>query len=125
MSSLNQIDLNDFSDKESIYKNINMEIFKTKWKSLKLDAVIKNFFENNSEFQNEFNIISNLRVSHPNIITFYGCCSDNPLNLVFEYADQGNLREYLKDKFDSITWNDKLKLCKDITRGLHFLHNRD
>ncbi|CAG8814705.1 14473_t:CDS:1, partial [Dentiscutata erythropus] len=64
-------------------------------------------------------------IQHPNIITFYGCCSDNPLNLVFEYADQENLREYLKDKFDLITWNNKLKLCKDITRGLHFLHNYD
>ncbi|CAG8785434.1 21276_t:CDS:1, partial [Dentiscutata erythropus] len=115
MSNLKQIDPNDFSDKESIYKNINVEIFKTKWTSLKLDAVIKNFLKDNSEFQNEFNIISKLRRKHPNIITFYGCCSDNPLNLVFEYADQGNLREYLKDKFDSITWNEKLKLCKDIT----------
>ncbi|CAG8795494.1 27489_t:CDS:1, partial [Dentiscutata erythropus] len=124
MPNRNQINPNDFSDKESIYKNINVEIFKTKWKSSDLDVVIKNFFENNSEFQNEFNIISNLRVSHLNIITFYGCCSDNHLNLVFEYADQGNLREYL-DKFDCLTWNEKIKLCKDITHGLYFLHNCD
>ncbi|CAG8807331.1 2244_t:CDS:2, partial [Dentiscutata erythropus] len=115
MSSLNQIDPNDFSDKELIYKNINMEIVKTKWTSLDLDVVIKKFLKNNNEFQNEFNIISKLKIQHPNIITFYGCCSDNPLNLVFEYADQENLREYLKDKFDCLTWNDKLKLCKDIT----------
>lgn len=44
--------------------------------------------------------------------------------MVLQYANQGNLREYLKNKFNSLEWNDKIQLSLDITRGLKCLHSR-
>ncbi|CAG8718376.1 10413_t:CDS:1 [Dentiscutata heterogama] len=126
MPKLYEFNSNDFSDEqESIYKNTitNVEIVKTNWKTYDLDVVIKKFVKNNNEYKNEFNIFSNLKFIHRNIITYYGYCSDNPLHLVFEYADQGNLKKYLFDKFHLLTWDEKLKFCKDITCGLIFLHS--
>ena len=47
--------------------------------------------------------------------------------LVLEYANGGNLREYLSDKkiFNSLQWKDKIQMALDITRGLKFLHSKD
>ena len=39
-----------------------------------------------------------------------------------EYADGGNLREYLEKKFSSLDWNQKYQLAIDITNGMHYLH---
>ena len=42
-----------------------------------------------------------------------------------EYADEGDLRSYLEDKFLSLTWNDKFRLASDIASGVHYLHMSD
>jgi serine/threonine protein kinase len=40
-----------------------------------------------------------------------------------EYANKGNLRDYLKNKFSILQWNDKIKMALDVTRGLMYLHS--
>ena len=42
--------------------------------------------------------------------------------MVLEYADEKDLRNYLKIKFTSLKWNDKVKMALDITSGLKYLH---
>jgi len=42
--------------------------------------------------------------------------------MVLEFADSGNLRDYLKNSFSSLTWFDKIKMATDITEGLMCLH---
>ncbi|RGB37300.1 hypothetical protein C1646_55809 [Rhizophagus diaphanus] len=42
---------------------------------------------------------------------------------VLQYANEGNLRDYLKTKFSTLRWNDKLQIALDITRGLMYLHS--
>ena len=44
--------------------------------------------------------------------------------MVLQYANQGNLREYLKSDFDSLQWVDKIQMALDITFGLKCLHSR-
>ena len=44
--------------------------------------------------------------------------------MVLQYANQGNLREYLKINFDLLKWNDKIQMALDIARGLKFLHSK-
>jgi len=39
-----------------------------------------------------------------------------------EYADGGDLREYLANSFKSLDWNKKYQLAFDITNGVHYLH---
>ncbi|PKY44268.1 kinase-like protein [Rhizophagus irregularis] len=45
--------------------------------------------------------------------------------MVLEYANEGNLREYLEKKFDSLQWENKIQMALDITRGLLCLHSND
>jgi serine/threonine protein kinase len=42
-----------------------------------------------------------------------------------QYADGGDLRNYLKNNFKKLTWNDKKKLASQIAEGLNYLHNED
>ena len=53
------------------------------------------------------------------------CVIDNigNYNLVLEYANGGNLREYLQEKFDSLQWKNKVQMALDITCGLKHLHS--
>ncbi|KAF0546086.1 kinase-like protein [Gigaspora margarita] len=64
---------------------------------------------------------------HPNIITFYGVTKENNgyYNIVLQYANDGNLREYLKANFPRLLWADKLRIAKEIVLDLLFLHNND
>ncbi|PKY18543.1 kinase-like protein, partial [Rhizophagus irregularis] len=45
--------------------------------------------------------------------------------LVLEYANEGNLRDYLKKKFTYLRWNDKIQMALDITGGLKFIHSKE
>ncbi|CAI2163247.1 13950_t:CDS:2 [Funneliformis geosporum] len=45
--------------------------------------------------------------------------------LVMEYANGGNLQNYLNHNFKDLTWNDKKKLAFQIADGLNYLHNED
>ena len=42
-----------------------------------------------------------------------------------EYANQGNLSEYLKEHFKSLQWDRKIEMALDITAGLKCLHSED
>ena len=43
--------------------------------------------------------------------------------IVLQFADSGNLRDYLKNSFSSLTWPDKLKMAIEIATGLMWLHS--
>ena len=45
--------------------------------------------------------------------------------MIFELADGGSLREYLKRYFKDLTWKDKYRLGLEITSGLKHLHTLD
>ena len=45
--------------------------------------------------------------------------------MVLEYANQGNLREYLKNNFGSLQWIDKVQMALDIACGLKCLHSKE
>ena len=43
-------------------------------------------------------------------------------HMIFELADGGTLRNYLRKKFNELTWKDKYNLALGITNGLKYLH---
>jgi len=45
--------------------------------------------------------------------------------MVLEYANEGNLRDYLKGKFPVLEWKDKIQMALNITCGLKFVHFYD
>ncbi|POG68110.1 kinase-like domain-containing protein [Rhizophagus irregularis DAOM 181602=DAOM 197198] len=44
--------------------------------------------------------------------------------LVMEYADSGSLRNYLKDNFGKLTWNDKHHMAYQLACAVSCLHNK-
>ncbi|CAB4402694.1 unnamed protein product [Rhizophagus irregularis] len=72
--------------------------------------------------------LKNLRMvsHHDNINKFLGISKDHAGNyiMVLGYANEGNLRSYLKVKFDSLEWGDKIRMALDITCGLKCLHSK-
>jgi serine/threonine protein kinase len=42
-----------------------------------------------------------------------------------QYADGGDLRNYLQQHFPRLTWEDKIKLAYQITEGVNYLHGEN
>ncbi|CAB5368051.1 unnamed protein product [Rhizophagus irregularis] len=49
----------------------------------------------------------------------------NEYLLILQYANDGDLQNYLQKKFGKLTWDDKKKLAFQIADGLNYLHNED
>ncbi|CAB4493611.1 unnamed protein product [Rhizophagus irregularis] len=81
--------------------------------------------EADDEFTKELTLLHEIG-SHPNINGLLGI-TKGPKDyiLVLEYANDGNLKDYLEEKFASLNWNDKIKMALDITSGLKFLHSKE
>ncbi|RIA89920.1 kinase-like domain-containing protein [Glomus cerebriforme] len=67
---------------------------------------------------------------HDNIISFHGVTSNfenqrKKYWLVLEYADSGSLRNYLKENFERLTWNDKFSLAFQLAYAVSCLHNEE
>ncbi|KAF0499953.1 kinase-like protein [Gigaspora margarita] len=98
---------------------------------------LKSFKNNdmNNEVTKEF--IKELKLlhaisSHPNINLFYGITRDpetNKLMLVLQFANGGNLRQYLERKWQDgifgISLNEVIRISKQITNGLGHLHKNN
>lgn len=60
---------------------------------------------------------------HPNIVTFLGACSKFPnLAIVLEYCENKSLWSLLQNKSINLSWDDRLKLALEISRGMNYLH---
>ncbi|GBC03168.1 hypothetical protein RclHR1_00500016 [Rhizophagus clarus] len=97
-------------------------------------VALKGLIENkNSKIEENMikNFVKELRLLrmvsyHDNINRFLGITKDNiGYVMVLEYANEGNLRDYLKKNFDSLQWENKAQMALDITRGLKCLHSKN
>jgi serine/threonine protein kinase len=98
-------------------------IYLAEWR--KTTVAIKIFHHINQSKLNlmiqEFNIMTKLH--HPNIIQLYGYLYINEkFAIVMEYIDNCNLHDFIFSSKKNITI--KIKICLDIAKGLHYLHNR-
>ncbi|KAH0874103.1 hypothetical protein HID58_071465 [Brassica napus] len=114
------------------------EVFRGVWNGT--DVAIKAFLEqdltaeNMEDFCNEISILSRLR--HPNVsinsdlqllvvILFLGACTKPPrLSLITEYMEMGSLYNLLRlsGQKKKLSWRRKLKMLRDICRGLMCIH---
>ena len=46
----------------------------------------------------------------------------NEYSMVLEYADNGSLRNYLNDNFETLDWNDKYTLAYQLSNAILCLH---
>ncbi|KAM6561598.1 hypothetical protein CsatA_030837 [Cannabis sativa] len=72
----------------------------------------------------EVNILKKL--NHFNLIKLEGICKNREFSyLVFEYMENGSLREWLSknDKEKDWSWNTRIQIALDIAHGLNYLHS--
>ncbi|KAK3038156.1 hypothetical protein RJ639_029610 [Escallonia herrerae] len=66
------------------------------------------------------------KISHFNLIKLYSVCRyQNCFNLIFEYMENGALRDWLCNKCPKETnsWRLRIQIALDVANGLHYLHN--
>lgn len=73
------------------------------------------------EFEREVKAMVSLR--HPNLVLFMGACQTPQMIIVSEFCAGGSLFTLLhENKNIVISWKQKLKMVKDIARGMLYLH---
>lgn len=107
------------------------KVYKTYWRGI--ECVVKMLNTNTSKTNNDINhtdlineisIISRLR--HPNLVLFLGACTlKEPILLLYEYMENGNLEDYYYNK--NKKWKPDIKLLNkwliQLTQSIYFLHN--
>ncbi|RHZ82877.1 hypothetical protein Glove_103g304 [Diversispora epigaea] len=87
-----------------------------------------NFANLNEEFLNEMTIhLKTMDLFH-RFIRIYGITKDletNKYMMILQYMSDGNLKDYLKNNFDNINWNDKLLYLSYLAEGFDKLHTSD
>lgn len=78
--------------------------------------------ENKRRFFQEACILG--QIKHPNIIEFIGVVSDNKLDkFVTEYAEGGDLLNFLQDPRKKLTIKERIAFCKDVSSGMAYLES--
>ncbi|RHZ79144.1 hypothetical protein Glove_151g55 [Diversispora epigaea] len=94
------------------------------------EAVLKKFdnFVNFDDVLNEMEIHFKIYNEYLTSIRFYGITQDPETHsymMVLKYAEDGNLREYLKINFNNINWLQKLYYLRDLSGRLKNIHKLD
>ncbi|CAB4477922.1 unnamed protein product [Rhizophagus irregularis] len=111
------------------------KVYRASWKNSEQYLALKSFFNIDNVTAKE--IVHELKLQrdiqfHNNIIKFYGIAKFDPENdnvqsknylLVMEYADSGPLKNYLKENFNILTWNDKYNLAYQLACAVSCKHN--
>ncbi|CAB4431361.1 unnamed protein product [Rhizophagus irregularis] len=79
------------------------------------------------EFMNEITLHYKVNL-HKTIIKLYGITQDPDEKnyiMVLDYAENGNLRNYLDKRYDYLRWNDKINYLHSIAHGLRDIHEKE
>ncbi|KAK4486832.1 hypothetical protein RD792_006574 [Penstemon davidsonii] len=84
-------------------------------------AIKKMDMEASKEFLAELNVLTH--VHHVNLVRLIGYCVEGSLFLVYEYIDNGNLSQHLRQKgVEPLTWSTRVQIALDSARGLEYIH---
>ncbi|RGB37174.1 kinase-like domain-containing protein [Rhizophagus diaphanus] len=109
-------------------------IYKATWSNgiRNSDVAIKKLHDSRNiskDFLNELKLLYQCNNSiKEGIITCYGITRD-PITkeymLVMDYANGGNLHDYLQKNFINITWEKKINILREIRNGLRHIHKNN
>ncbi|KAJ3427221.1 ankyrin repeat and protein kinase domain-containing protein [Anaeramoeba flamelloides] len=105
------------------------DVYEGTWTDLRV-AVAK-FFQTKKFQQEQLSEITDevkvmCRLTHPQIVRFYGACIDDPENimLISEFCSGGNLNKYLISP-KKISRKKKISLALEIAIGVQYLHSNN
>jgi len=76
------------------------------------------------EFERE--VTAMMRLRHPNLVMFMGACAEPQMIIVSEFCGGETLFKLLHEKKNiMLTWKQKLKMMKDVARGMFYLHDNN
>ncbi|VDD78394.1 unnamed protein product [Mesocestoides corti] len=61
------------------------------------------------------------KLTHPHVIRLYGVCKEDPIWLVLEFADEGELRHYLLERQSRIPLTTLVTFCHQLSSALAYL----
>ncbi|CAK9325334.1 unnamed protein product [Citrullus colocynthis] len=85
--------------------------------------VLKSSVQGYKEFEAEVKLL--LRIHHRNLTSLIGyCCEKTNLVLIYEYINNGNLKEHLSgDKVGVLSWEERMQVAVNAAQGLEYLHH--
>ncbi|PKK75539.1 kinase-like protein [Rhizophagus irregularis] len=128
------IDKSDLLDMKNIDEGHFGIISKAIWKKTNNYVICKRLKNNDSVCNKPIEAFLHLLEMHrrldfcQRVIRILGINLDESTKeilLIMQYADSGNLRQYLEQTFLELTWNDKIKLAYQITEGIKFLQGEN
>ncbi|KAM0032163.1 putative protein kinase RLK-Pelle-LysM family [Helianthus debilis subsp. tardiflorus] len=112
-------ELEEASDGFSLVNRLSASVYKGSLKGKRV--VIKKMGANANK---EVKILQ--KFNHFNLIGLYGVCEhDKACYLVYEFMENGCLKEWLQDKTsqETQTWTNRIRIGLDVAKGLQYLHN--
>ena len=112
------IKTNAIEYKNTIRQTEDIVVYEGEWR---YEKVCVKKIQQNDNICNELFVLS--KCIHPKIVQFLGFNrQDDNVFIVFEYMENGNLFEYLRD--NELTPIQKIGIMLDVAIALHYLHNR-
>ncbi|CAH8282520.1 unnamed protein product [Eruca vesicaria subsp. sativa] len=97
--------------------------FLTDMEQVAVKVLSQSSIQGYKQFKAEVELL--LRVHHTNLISLVGYCDeDDHLALIYEYAANGDLKQYLSGESTSgsLNWASRLKIMTETAQGLEYLH---
>ncbi|PKY31575.1 kinase-like protein [Rhizophagus irregularis] len=104
-------------------------IYKATWENT--DVAVKKLHDSQNiskYFLNELRSLHQCDDNNDGVICCYGITQDpiaKEYMLILDYAEGGNLHDYLQKNFINIAWQIKLNILNDISIGLERIHNNN
>ncbi|CAB4388341.1 unnamed protein product [Rhizophagus irregularis] len=125
-------DYNEFQNIKRIGSGGFGNVYRANWESSNTVVALKTLINGNNdakEIVNEIKLMKKVDF-HANIIQFFGITSNTSIVdpsylFVLEYADSGTLKNYLKDNFNKLDWNIKLKFAVQIADAVSCIHKKE
>ncbi|XP_020600105.1 lysM domain receptor-like kinase 3 isoform X2 [Phalaenopsis equestris] len=85
-------------------------------------AIKKMDTQASKEFLAELKVLTH--VHHLNLVRLIGYCTERSLFLVYEYIENGNLKQHLRGSRgrDPLPWSARVQIALDAARGLEHIH---
>ncbi|KAL1542101.1 G-type lectin S-receptor-like serine/threonine-protein kinase LECRK3 [Salvia divinorum] len=111
--------------KEEVGRGASGTVFKgvlrNDQKMVAVKRLEKEFTQGEREFQTELKTIG--KMYHRNLVRLLGYCLDGAHKLlVFEYMSNGSLADILFNQQKRLSWEERMKIARDISRGILYLH---